>query len=151
MIGWLLDTNVVSEIARADCDANVAAWARAQDEDRLYISILTLGEYDKGVSNLSPDAPARPGIEASVVALEARFAGRILSLDDRIVRRWGRISGTVQCATGTVPPVIDTLLAATAIEHDLYLVTRNVKDVRHSGAAVFNPWHDDPAAYALAR
>ena len=151
MIGWLLDTNVTSEIARADGDANVAAWARAQDEDRLFISILTLGEYDKGVNNLPPDAPARARIAASVAALEARFAGRVLSLDDAIVRRWGRISGTVQRATGTVPPVIDTLLEATAIAHDLYLVTRNVKDVRESGAAVFDPWNDDPAAFPLAR
>ena len=151
MIGWLLDTNVTSEIARADGDANVPAWARAQDEDRLYISILTLGEYDKGVNNLPPDAPARARIAASVAALEARFASRVLSLDDAIVRRWGRISGAVQRVTGTVPPVIDTLLAATAIEHDLYLVTRNVKDVRESGAAVFDPWYDDPAAFPLAR
>ena len=151
MIGWLLDTNVTSEIARADGDAKVAAWAEGQEEDRLYISILTLGEYDKGVNNLPPEAPARSRIEGSVAALEARFAGRILSLDDQIVRRWGRISGTVQRATGTVPPVIDTLLAATAIEHDLYLVTRNVKDVRDSGAAVIDPWHDDPAAFPLAR
>ncbi len=151
MIGWLLDTNVTSEMARAGGDANVAAWAQAQDEDRLFISILTLGEYDKGVNNLPPEAPARSRIEGSVAALEARFAGRVLSLDDRIVRRWGRISGTVQRATGTVPPVIDTLLAATAIEHDLYLATRNVKDVRETGAAIFDPWHDDPAAFPLAR
>ncbi|MCH9019680.1 MAG: type II toxin-antitoxin system VapC family toxin [Proteobacteria bacterium] len=151
MIGWLLDTNVTSEMARADGDARVVAWAEAQDEERLYISILTLGAYDKGVNALPPDAPARARIEASVAALEARFASRIVSLSDSIVRRWGRISGAVRLATGLTPPVIDTLLAATAIEHDVYLATRNVKDVRDTGAAVFDPWHDDPAAFPLAR
>jgi predicted nucleic acid-binding protein len=147
--GWLLDTNVISELARAGGDPKVAEWADSQDEDRLYISILTLGEYDKGVNNLPPEAPARPRIEASVVALAARFTGRILSLDDMVVRRWGRISGTVQRATGQAPPVIDTLLAATAIEHHLYLATRNVRDVSLSGAAVFDPWSDDPVAFPL--
>jgi len=149
VIGWLLDTNVISEIARAAGDPKVAAWADAQEEDRLHISILTLGEYDKGVNNLPREAPARARIEASVAVLAARFAGRILSLDDVVVRRWGRISGAVQRATGEAPPVIDTLLAATAIEHQLYLVTRNVRDVRLSGAAVFDPWSDHPAAFPL--
>ncbi len=150
MIGWLLDTNVISEIARPGGDAKVAAWAETQDEHRLFMSILTLGEYDKGIENLPPDVPSRARIEASVRALEARFAGRVLSLTNSVVRRWGRISGMVQRVTGLTPPVIDTLLAATAIEHDLYLVTRNVKDVRNSGAGVFNPWHDDPHSFVLS-
>ncbi len=65
------------------------------------------------------------------------------------MRRWGTISGTVRRDTGHPPPVIDTLLAATALHHDFYLVTRNVRDVRHSGAAVFNPWEDDPSAFSV--
>lgn len=65
-------------------------------------------------------------------------------LDDDIVRRWGRISGEVKRASGHAPPVIDTMLAATAIEYDFYLVTRNVKDTRLTGAIVFDPWNDDP-------
>jgi len=150
VIGWLLDTTVISELARAECTPSVAAWARAQTEDRLFISVLSLGEYDKGVNKLPVESPLRTRLEAAVTALEARFAGRVVSLDDAVVRRWGRISGAVQQATGQAPPVIDTLLAATAIEHDLYLATRNVKDVRASGAAIFNPWNDDPAAFALS-
>ncbi len=151
MIGWLLDTNVISEMARPGGDANVVAWAEAQDEDRLFISIITLGEYDKGVNNLAPGDPARARIEASIAALHARFSGRVLSLGDDIVRRWGRISGEIQRVSGRAPPVIDTLLAATAVEHDLYLATRNVRDVRGTGAAVFDPGNDDPAGFALAR
>jgi predicted nucleic acid-binding protein len=68
-----------------------------------------------------------------------------------VVLRWGAISGRVRRETGHPPPVIDTLLAATALEHDLYLVTRNVADVQHSGAALFNPWKDDPGAGPLLR
>ena len=150
MIGWLLDTNVISELARTGGDAGVAAWACGQDEDRLFISVLTLGEYDKGTANLAPDASARSRIEAAVGALEARFAGRVLSVDDATMRRWGRISGAVLRNTGQAPPVIDTLLAATAIENDLFLVTRNTRDVRHSGAVVFDPWTDDAAAFVLS-
>ena len=78
-------------------------------------------------------------------ALEVRFADRILPLSNGIVRRWGAVSGAVKRRTGQTPPVIDTLLAATAIEHDLCLVTRNLRGVWHSGAILLNPWEDIPA------
>jgi hypothetical protein len=65
------------------------------------------------------------------------------------VRRWGVISGTAKRLTGRSPPVIDTLFAATALEHNLYLVTRNVGDVRTSGAQIFDPWNDDPIQFPL--
>ena len=149
MIGWLLDTNVVAELASPRGEARVHAWAASQDESRLYLSILTLGEYEKGLHNLPITSSARPRIAAALDALEVRFAGRLLSVSDAVIRRWGTISGAVKRATGHSPPVIDTMLAATAIEHDLYLVTRNVRDVQHSGAAVFNPWTDNPAAFRL--
>jgi predicted nucleic acid-binding protein len=72
-----------------------------------------------------------------------------LSLSDAVVRRWGTISGRVKRETGHPPPVIDTMLAATAIEVDLYLVSRNTKDLQHSGAAVFDPWRDNVTAFPL--
>jgi hypothetical protein len=81
--------------------------------------------------------------------VELRFTGRTLSISDAVVRRWGRLSGTIQQTTGKAPPVVDTLLAATAIEHDLCLVTRNVRDVRDTGAALFNPWTDDPRSMVI--
>lgn len=149
MRGWLLDTNVVAELARQNGDPAVTGWSDDQPEECLYLSILTLGEYDKGLANLPADAPGRGRIEAAVAALEVRFAGRILSLEDTIVRRWSRISGRIKRGTGRSPPVVDTLLAATAIEHDLHLATRNVKDVADSGASIFNPWTDDPARYPI--
>lgn len=77
---------------------------------------------------------------AALAALELRFAGRILPVSNEIVRCWGKISGAAKRVTRQSPPVIDTLLAATAIQHDLCLVTRNVRDVQHSGALVLDPW-----------
>ncbi len=127
------------------------AWAAAQNEADLYLSVLTLAEYDKGIHNLAEDHADRPRFMAARDALEARFSGRVLSISDRVVRRWGEISGKARRRTGHPPPVVDTLLAATALEHDLFLATRNVRDVRESGAAVFDPWRDDPADFPLAR
>jgi len=118
----------------------VKAWAAAESEDRLFLSILTLGEYDKGIHNVPDNHPDRPRFIAARDRLAYRFAARILSVGDAVVRRWGVISGMTKRATGHSPPVIDTLFAATALEHDLYLVTRNVRDVRASGAQIFDPW-----------
>ena len=150
MIGWLLDTNVVAALIHPEGPRNVKEWAAAQPESRLFLSILTFGEYDKGIHNVPDNHPARPRYIAARDRLAARFAGRILSVSDTVVRRWGVVSGTVKRLTGQPPPVIDTLLAATAVEHELYLATRNVKDVRNSGATVFNPWSDDPASFPLS-
>jgi predicted nucleic acid-binding protein len=149
LIGWLVDTNVIASLIAPGGAPSVKAWARIVDEHRLFLSVLTLGEYDKGIANLTGDDPNVQRYIAARDALEARFAGRILSLSDSIVRRWGVISGRVKRETGHPPPVIDTLFAATAIEADLYLVSRNTKDLQHSGAAVFDPWQDDIAAYPL--
>lgn len=150
MIGWLLDTNVVAALINPAGAPSVKTWAGSQPEDRMYLSILTLGEYDKGIHNLAADHADRSRYIAARDALEARFMGRILSVSDEAVRRWGTISGATKRLTGHPPSVVDTLLAATAIEHRLFLATRNVKDVRHSGAALFNPWEDDPAHFPLA-
>lgn len=149
MKGWLLDTNVIASLIAANGAPSVKQWARAVNERDLFISILTLGEYDKGIANLPADHGDAARYSAARDALEARFAGRILSLEDPIVRRWGAISGRVKRGTGHPPPVIDTLLAATAIEADLYLVSRNSKDLSNSGAAVFDPWRDDLAQFPL--
>lgn len=143
MRGWLLDTNVVAALINPRGAPSVKAWAAGQDEETFHISILTLAEYDKGIHNLADDHVDRPRYMAARDGLAERFGKRVLSLDDEIVRRWGRISGEVKRRDRHAPPVIDTLLAATAIEYDLYLVTRNLKDTRKSGAIVFDPWNDD--------
>jgi len=148
--GWLLDTNVVAALINPNGAPSVKAWAAGQNEATFYLSILTLGEYDKGIHNLPDDHVDRLRYMAARDALAKRFGERVLSVSDEIIRRWGRISGEVKRTSGHAPAVIDTMLAATAIEHDLYLVTRNVKDTKLSGAVVFDPWNDDPARFPLS-
>jgi hypothetical protein len=140
-MGYLLDTNVIASLIAPNGAPSVKAWATAQDEGRLYLCVLTLAEYDKGIAKLGDDHPDRARYINARDALEARFSGRILSLSDRVLRRWGALAGRVHRQTGRAPPVIDTLLAAVAIEHDHCLVTRNVKDVEATGADILNPWN----------
>lgn len=149
MNGWLLDTNVIAEIRGARPDPNVARWFSSQPEHTLFLSILTIAEYNKGIAKLAPTDKRRSRVQASIFALQARFSGRVLSLSDEVALRWGTISGEAKRLTGQFPSVIDTLIAATSIEHNLYLATRNVVDVAHSGAAVFNPWKDNPVFFPL--
>ena len=101
MIGWLLDTNVISTIINPNGAPTVKAWAAAQDESRLFLSVLTLGEYDKGIHNVPDDHPDRPRFIAARDRLAARFSDRTLSIGDAVVRRWGVISGTTSGAPGT--------------------------------------------------
>lgn len=149
MNGWLVDTNVIACLIAPNGAGSVKQWARGVDERLLFISVLTLAEYDEGIAKLPPDDANVPSYIGARDALEARFAGRILSLEDKIVRRWGAISARVKGQTGHAPPVVDTLLAATAIEANLYLASRNTRDLASSGAAVFDPWRDDVAAFPL--
>jgi predicted nucleic acid-binding protein len=147
--GWLLDTNVIASLAAPTGAPNVKAWASAQDEARMFLSVLTLAEYDKGIHQLPDEDPRRVRYAANRDAIEARFSGRVLPVSDAVVRRWGALAGRIKRDTGHPPSVIDTVLAATAIEAQLYLVTRNTRDVRHTGAAIFNPWEDDPVELHL--
>lgn len=150
MIGWLLDTNVVASLMATGGAPSVKAWAATQDEHRLFLSVLTLGEIEKGIHNLPDDDPARTRYILSLAMLEDRFRGRVLSVSDPVVRRWGRLSGAIKRSSGGSPSVIDTILAATALEHDLHFATRNTRDVAGSGASVFNPWTDDVKGFPLA-
>jgi hypothetical protein len=147
--GWLLDTNVIAEVSGAKPDPRVRKWIGAQDESTLFLSILTLAEYEKGIHNLPETDSRRPRLRAAVAALEARFQGRVLPLSDAVIHRWGVISGETKRATKRSPSVIDTLLAATAIEYGLYFATRNRQDVIRSGATPFNPWQGDPSAFPI--
>lgn len=149
MTGWLLDTNVISALLGPVPDPHVRAWAAAQPMHVLFISILTIGEFHKGIHNLPTGNKRRHQIAHDVRAIESRFGGRILPISEPVVLRWGAISGGTKRLTRHSPAVIDTMLAATALEHNLYLATRNVTDVKHSGAAIFNPWKDDPKHFPL--
>jgi toxin FitB len=137
--GFLLDTNVISELAKPRPDANVVAWISSIDESLLCLSVLTLGEIRKGVALLPPTA-RRSALELWLDReLTLRFSGRILAVDEPVANHWGQLSAAA-ASRKMVLPVIDGLLAATALHHDLTLVTRNTRDVRPTGVAIFNPW-----------
>lgn len=140
MNGWLLDTNVLAELNRRGGSMAVKSWLDAQIESRLFTSILVIAEYDKGIENLPPGDPRRSDVATVRDTVVRQFSDRVLPLTDRIIRLWGEMSGRAKRLTGHTPPVVDTMLAASAVEHDLILVTRNVRDVESSGVRVFNPW-----------
>jgi hypothetical protein len=149
MIGWLLDTNVVAELFLARPERRVIDWAETQPSSRVFISILTLAEMERGIEGLPLPDPRRREFVHMLARVESKFIGRVRSLDDSIVRRWARIRGQAYRHFKRSPAPIDALLAATAIEHDLYFATRNTRDVRLTGARLFNPWHDDPVLFPL--
>jgi len=137
---FLLDTNVISEIVRPRPEPKVTSWIDSVDGNVLYVSVLSLGEIRKGIA-LLPDAPRRAKLEAWLTSdLEVWFAGRILIVDAVIADRWGRISARC-AAAGFVLPVVDGILAATALHHNLTLVTRNTRDISATGVTLFNPWN----------
>jgi predicted nucleic acid-binding protein len=137
--GFLLDTNVVSELVKPKPNSNVTQWVRATDESLLYLSVLTLGEIRKGITSLA-DAGRRIRLEAWFDGdLVLRFSNRILPIDHSVADRWGRIAGSVAARKSPLP-VIDGLLAATAVHYDLTLVTRDTRHVPVSGVSAFNPW-----------
>ena len=149
MRGWLLDTNVVSELARPKPNAQVLDWLRGLSPERTFVSFLTLAEIDQGIEALPDDDPRRNQYGIFRNRIEADFAGRVLSLEDEVLRLWGVISGRYRLAVGGKAPVIDTMLVATAQYQRLHLATRNVKDVRRHGWSVFDPWSDDPTNFPV--
>ncbi|HKO09756.1 MAG TPA: type II toxin-antitoxin system VapC family toxin [Alphaproteobacteria bacterium] len=133
--GFLLDTNVVSETRKVRADSGVIAFLSAADAAGLFLSVLTLGELRKGVeAKRRSDPVAADRLGAWVDGIETTFADRVLPVDAAIARRWGELSA------GRSLPVIDTLIAATAIGHGLTLVTRNTRDLRSTGVALLDPW-----------
>jgi predicted nucleic acid-binding protein len=139
--GFLLDTNIVSELVKPKPEPRVTAWIDSTDETLLYLSVLTLGEIRKGIGLLR-DASRRVVLEAWLDSdLILRFAERILPIDRAVADRWGRL--TAEAAVAKSPlPVIDGLLAATALDQNLTLVTRNTKHIAVTGVPVFNPWNN---------
>ncbi len=139
MTGFLLDTNIISELVNPRPEPRVTAWVETAEEDLLFFSVLTLGEIRKGIA-LLPRRSRKSELEAWVTTrLRPRFEGRILPADEPVAERWGQIAAAAGRNRWGLP-VIDGLLAATALHHDLTLVTRKSKDVARTGASVFNPW-----------
>ncbi len=135
-MSYLIDTNVLSELRRQRADARVAAWMRARPRQSLYLSVLSLGEIRKGIEGVADAAFRQTLADWLEVELPTYFIGRLLDIDPQVADRWGR----VQASAARTLPVIDGLLAATALQHDLTLVTRNTKDFEGLGVQIVNPW-----------
>ncbi len=135
-MGYLVDTNIISELRKKNrCDANVRNWFNQTESDLVYISVLTIGEIRQGVERIRRrDVCAALSLENWLQQVEINACGRILPISKAIANRWGKIN------SGDPLPIIDSLLAATAMEHDLTLVTRNVRDVERSGVRLLNPF-----------
>ena len=140
-MSWLLDTCVISELVKPRPTPAVVAWIDACDEETLYLSVITIGELEKGVARLALSA-RRAKLQSWVRRdLAERFSGRLLAVDQPVAARWGALAG--ESAAREQPlPVIDGLIAATSLEHDLTVVTRNTDDFKRCGARCFNPWDE---------
>jgi toxin FitB len=137
--GFLLDTNIPSELIRTRPEPRVANWVYARDEQSLFLSVVSIGELRRGFVVL-PASKRRTELEQWFENdLVPRFRGRILPVSFPIADRWGLLGGECQLR-GTPLNTADGMIAATALEHDLTVVTRNVKDFAGLGVTVFNPW-----------
>lgn len=136
---FLLDTCVLSEMIKPRPNRHVTAWLSECDENALFLSVLTLGEIQKGIAKL-PGGVRKNAIQHWLDNdLRERFADRILAISAEVALTWGTVAGDAE-KQGKPLPSIDGLLAATALAHNLTLVTRNENDMRRTGVRLFNPW-----------
>lgn len=139
-MNYLLDTCLLSELRKPKPDAGVVAWASDIDETRLFVSVLSLGEIQKGVAKLENSRRKNAFQNWLEQDLRVRFEGRILPLDLDMALEWGLVSAANQ-NRGRPAPVVDALLAVTAMARNLTLVTRNDKDFSGFPLKVLNPWN----------
>jgi predicted nucleic acid-binding protein len=136
MSGYLLDTNVVSELRKGRrTNPHVLAWFQSLDTDDLFLSVLALGEIRSGIERIRSSDPAQArALDDWLKGLEETYADRVLPVTPAIADQWGRLSAI------TPMSVVDCLMAATALENNLTLATRNVQDVARTGVKVLNPF-----------
>ena len=138
-MSYLLDTCVFSEVSKKKPELSVITWLDRVSEDECFISVLTLGELYKGVSKLLESYRKQELRRWLELDFRQRFAGRVLDITEAVSVKWAQILGERE-RQGLKLPMIDSLIGATAIVHDLIVVTRNVRDIKPSGASTFNPW-----------
>ena len=138
-MNYVVDSCVVSELIKVRSDKNVIDWIEALEEERLFLSVLTLGEIEKGIAKL-PLSLRKSNLKTWLEQdLVLRFENRILNITPEIARYWGDLQGELE-KQGKPMPIIDGLIATTALVHNLILVTRNVNDVKRSGVSILNVW-----------
>jgi predicted nucleic acid-binding protein len=140
--GWLLDTNVISELRKLNCDERVKAWADSQPPTSLYLSRVTIAEIRYGIERLPTSDRSRRRLEGWLTnELRPWFSDRLLDVDEDVFGVWRRLVEKGKAIRHTFPQP-DLFIAATAVLHDLCVVTRNAGDFLRTGAPVLNPWTD---------
>lgn len=138
-MSFLIDTNVISEVTRPKPHSDVIAFLHEVDEDRLFMSVVTIGELRRGVA-LKAEGKARSALDAWLrFDLVERFSGRIIDITPPVAERWGELMAAAK-RQGVALHVMDGFLAATALTHNHTLVTRNVRDFRRFDVPLLNPW-----------
>ncbi len=135
-MSYLLDTNVISELVKPKPNQKVVAWVESLPQDKLHLSVLSLGEIRKGIESLPTGKKRSQLVTWLENTLPEWFEGRLLDINEDVADRWGYLTATA----GRTLPAIDGLLAATAQTYNLKLVTRNVDDFNLPGLEVINPW-----------
>jgi predicted nucleic acid-binding protein len=136
MSGYLLDTNILSELRKGHrANPQVRSWFQTVEDNELFVSVLVLGEIRSGIERIrSTDPRQAQALEGWLEGLAAKYLDRVLPITAAVADRWGRLSANHR------PPVVDCLMAATALENDLTLVTHNLQDVARTGVKVIDPF-----------
>jgi predicted nucleic acid-binding protein len=138
--GFLLDTNIISELIKPRPNRKVIAWVDGTAEALMHLSVITIGEVRKGIDLLREDDARRAAQQGWLDRdVRIRFAGRLLAFDDGVAERWGQLEALARKRRLTLP-TIDAQLAATALHHGLTFVTRNTADIAPTGVPYFDPW-----------
>ncbi len=138
-MNYLLDTCVISELIKPKPSSKVLKWLRSCQDENLFLSSLTIGEIQKGISKL-PDSRKRNKLQKWMdTELIRRFDKRVLVIDIKVAQKWGEIQASSEIA-GTKMPVIDSLIASIGIVHDMTVVTRDTSGMEKSWARLLNPW-----------
>lgn len=137
-MSFLLDTCVLSELTRPRPNPNVVGWFETQESAALFVSVLTVGEIEKGIAAL-PTGRKKVALSGWLATLRSTYGDRLLPIDAAITAIWGRTVARVEREGGTLA-VVDGLIAATALHHGYTVVTRNVGDFQKTGVALLNAW-----------
>jgi len=140
-MAYLIDTCAISEMVQKVPDQNVLEWFEHQSEETLFLSVVSWGEIQTGIFQL-PAGKRRVRLEKWMIDdLLPTFLGRIIDIDQQLITTWAKMLAGFR-AKGITRPGFDSLIEATALQHNMILVTRNEKHFRNSDVSIFNPWND---------